>query len=558
MAEVSFAQVLVGGPTNPDLLWFSTPGTINGINTALIDYPGTAASSGQLGACAYGARPGTFGATNGGVVLTDFGSGFTINIPYPAASGTSMYSVPDVIIGDNIQYKGQYIMAVGFVNGAGNVQIDYYDIAYIAPGIFTATYHSNTVVPLGWYVCHGTVHLDVIAEHDNIYLGRPICNRFFVTFDVAFGPFLGTFDVYAAEGSLSTYGLISAVTDVTTAATHPIDNWEPDVAAIEYTIGGVNYDVARITWVSQGNDGVFEVNWAPALGLFGGGIIAYAPGGTDYYYAPRIDADDDYTTNFLASKSNYKTVFIHKFGGIQRIESHDDGPGGFLNVPSNWVDLQTYDVTYAPVPYLHYSPAVAYGTNGPVSVQFMVTEGLYESSATNSDFFLLTPIDETNPTTVSTDPFPSVLQSYFKTNTSSILSSASEYANAVSTPVNEISGASLVAWTSLNAGNYEISYKRCAYSSSSTHGYAYRNSKNVTSSVDGEINIVPNPATNSITITNAAGRYCIKNVLGQIVLDGNITAGQQVADISGLQTGNYILTLYNEGKEIANKKIVKN
>jgi Secretion system C-terminal sorting domain len=562
MAEVSFAQVLVGGPTNPDMLWLSTPWAINGINTALIDYQGTAASSGQLGACAYGARPGTLGGTNGGVVVTDFLSGLTFNIAYPAGTGTPMQSVPDVIIGDNIQYKGQYIMAVGFKNSGGNVQIDYYDIVYSAPGIFSVLYHSNTIVPLGMYTCHGTVHMDVIAEHDNIYIGRPICNRFFITFDVAFSPYWGTFDVYAAEGSLSTYGLISAVTDVTTAATHPIDNWEPDVAAIEYTIGGVNYDVARITWVSQGNDGLFEVNWAPALGLFGGGIIAYHPGGTDYYYAPRIDADDDYTTNFLAAKSNYKTVYIHSFGGYQTIESHDDGPGGFLNVPSNWINLSSYlpfYATYYPGPYINQSPAVAFGTVGPVGHQYLVTEGLYERLTTFSDYFIMTPIEETDPTNVAMEPTPSTTRSYFQTNTNTIQSSAPEYANAVSTPVNEVSGTSLVAWTSLNAGNYEISYKRCAYSSSSSHGFAYRNSKNVGTAVSNvDIIIVPNPAVNVINITNAAGRYCIKNMLGQIVLEGNVIASRQVADISSLQTGNYTITVYNNGEEIANRKFVKN
>lgn len=95
----SMAQVLA--PSLPDQLWASTStSVVNGINTALIDYPLANQLWGQLGACAHGALSGTVSPYNG-VIVTDFTFGTTVTVPYPAGL-YDMTSVPDVIIGNNI------------------------------------------------------------------------------------------------------------------------------------------------------------------------------------------------------------------------------------------------------------------------------------------------------------------------------------------------------------------------------------------------------------------------------------------------------------------------
>ncbi len=77
-----------------------------------------------------------------------------------------------------------------------------------------------------------------------------------------------------------------------------------------------------------------------------------------------------------------------------------------------------------------------------------------------------------------------------------------------------------------------------------------------------ELRIYPNPATTSITISNPtsinADRYSIKNLLGQIVLDGSMNTGTQNVDISTLANGSYIISLYREGNPCGNKMFVKN
>ncbi len=77
-----------------------------------------------------------------------------------------------------------------------------------------------------------------------------------------------------------------------------------------------------------------------------------------------------------------------------------------------------------------------------------------------------------------------------------------------------------------------------------------------------ELRIYPNPATTSITISNPtsinADRYSIKNLLGQIVLDGSMNNGTQNVDVGTLPSGSYIVSLYNEGNPCGNKMFVKN
>jgi hypothetical protein len=76
-----------------------------------------------------------------------------------------------------------------------------------------------------------------------------------------------------------------------------------------------------------------------------------------------------------------------------------------------------------------------------------------------------------------------------------------------------------------------------------------------------EFAIYPNPASDYITLSNPvginAGRYNIKNVLGQIVLDGSLAAGNNDIDVSRLVEGNYIINAYQEGAPVYNAVFVK-
>ncbi len=75
------------------------------------------------------------------------------------------------------------------------------------------------------------------------------------------------------------------------------------------------------------------------------------------------------------------------------------------------------------------------------------------------------------------------------------------------------------------------------------------------------VRVYPNPTNDHLTVenpaSNSADRYSIKNVLGQIVLDGNLVSGEQDIDVSHLVEGNYIISVYKGGIQSGNTMFVK-
>ncbi|MCD6011412.1 MAG: Secretion system C-terminal sorting domain [Flavipsychrobacter sp.] len=569
------AQTLVGNPSNADINWVSSgAGVINGINAAMIDYYIHETATGHLGAVAYGAVPGTGGANPGGVKVTDFTYNYSQSVTYPRTFvSTPMLSVPDVIIGHNIQEQGKYIMAVGFINNSDQAQIDYYDIVYTSAGVFTVTY--NTSSTLGSDVVE-TVHLDVIAEYGNLYQGLPICNRFFVVYDRDVNPMANVYDVFVAEGNLTARSITVGPVDIAPPpiggvdqSIHAIDNWRPDVAGIEYDPGGGPVDKAMITWENQGSSYIYRTHWYPGSAAAFGGIVASdPPGNNDRFYHPRIDANDDYGSNDLATGANADYMIVWESwdysSGWQDIEIWDEYTGG-RTTASFWTDFTTFgpyaSLLYESAPYNHYAPAIAWGPTGTGGRDYMVTEGLHEGWVTNADYFLVLPFDETAPTVMPVIPAGGGVRNYFQVNTSTTLNSAATlYTNAVATPPNNVGDTSLVAWAYLDGGgNYNIDYKLCEFVASGT-GYVYKHSvppapQSMLST--GEVALIPNPATDAITVSNVVGSYSIKNMLGQVVLEGSVDAAQPRVKVSDLAKGTYILCITTYGKQTVNKMFVK-
>ncbi len=54
-----------------------------------------------------------------------------------------------------------------------------------------------------------------------------------------------------------------------------------------------------------------------------------------------------------------------------------------------------------------------------------------------------------------------------------------------------------------------------------------------------------------------AGRYSIKNMLGQVMLEGGIDAAQPRVNVGDLPKGNYIISFYKAGKPVSNHLVVK-
>ncbi len=563
------AQTLVT-PSNPDISWFSTSsGVINGINTALIDYEIRQQIYGQLAACAHGATMGTVSPING-VEVTDLTYGTTVSVPYPAGL-YDMASVPDVILGNNTQpghdpYT-EFIMAVSFVNNntPQQIQTDFFDIAYTGPGTFTVTYNVSRYLPylVGFSTPLGTVHMDVVAEYGNLTAyGKPTCDKFFTTFDATGG---GAHDVFAAYGSLNSYNYTVVTTNITDTF-HTVDNWQPDVAGIQLKgAGGLPFDAAIFTWANQSNAGIHFMTWRPApdVTLM---TDTYFPSssvfGLDYFEHPRIDANDDYTSNSNPANSNYKAVFsgyLWSASPVMEAWSFDNVSSASLT-PA--VQSSAWLATFFPGGTQHLAPAVAFGPFGSGGRQYLLTETADDPTTSPGDFVLMQPVEESNPFAVAWDPTGTVMYNFQVNNTSGSASAndmvPTNFTNAVSTPCNNVTDTSLVAWADYDgiSGSYNIWYKRSGYDWSGT-GHYYKPTLFGPESAPFEAFYVsPNPSQSAICLP-AAGTYQICNMIGQQVLSGIVYGGKHQIDVSSLPPGSYMITFKAEGVKPAKAKFSK-
>jgi hypothetical protein len=571
LQNAAFSQT-VQLPSNSDRIWGSSNTTIDGINTAMIDIDTADNANGSLDRLAACAFYGSGGANPGGIIVTDLTHGYTVNVTYPVGGSGLMASTPDIIIGNNVNSahpKEDFIMAVTFINVNGDVEIDYFDIHYTTPWtVFTVTYNSNNIVSMvAGYIPYHTAHIDVVADHvaTPLYGIRPVCDSFFVAFDVLNigGPGGAAPDAHAAMGSLGAYSVGGAV-DVTNTV-HVIDNEEPDVAGVQVRqMGGAVHDVARIVWRGQGAATIYEADWDPTAGTIIGSTLSNSL--TQYYYHPRIDADDDYTTNNSVANANWKVATeVYYYGppsSEERIYTFDDLGGPYQTSVSMATTISLF--TSCATNY-YYLPAVAFGPRG--GNHYMVTEYMEEQCA-SGDYVVMEPIDKSAPN-IAPDPPPSPLNSCFEISNlhSSVTAGVGlcNYANSVSTPCNNVSDSSLIAWAFYDAMSttYYIDFKTNLYTNAG-HGYAYKTLPNETQAllITGEsVSVFPNPAVDHITISDpgkTAESYRIINVLGQQVGGAMITATETAIELNDLPAGSYIVTLYRKenicGKQVFVKK----
>jgi hypothetical protein len=195
----------------------------------------------------------------------------------------------------------------------------------------------------------------------------------------------------------------------------------------------------------------------------------------------------------------------------------------------------------------------------------MVTEIAHDLAP--ADIVMMAPLDYTSATGyLAYDP--SAVDDYFVVNdnyTSNEDIASCNYANSASTPCNHVAFNSIIAWAWENASNYhQIDYKTCVFDPSPGTGYNYRKANDskvpASSSKSLKLLVYPNPATDYITIDNpdnSCTDYSIKNILGQTVLQGSLTVGNQNIAINMLSTGSYSITFYQANRTSSNKFFVK-
>lgn len=175
----------------------------------------------------------------------------------------------------------------------------------------------------------------------------------------------------------------------------------------------------------------------------------------------------------------------------------------------------------------------------------------------------MNPVVMTLPGWLATDP--SSGWSYFQVDnlgggggiTPPIDCSVTNFTNAVSTPCNNVTDESLVAWADYDAGSgsYNIWYKRTPYGG--PFGYSYKPATFGPEATQLEaLKVTPNPATNTLNL-KASGHYQVSNMLGQVVQTGDLYIGKHTIDVSQLPSGNYLITFTKQGEKPITSKFSK-
>lgn len=79
---------------------------------------------------------------------------------------------------------------------------------------------------------------------------------------------------------------------------------------------------------------------------------------------------------------------------------------------------------------------------------------------------------------------------------------------------------------------------------------------------DLELKVFPNPTPDYVTISSnlrIEGYYKLSNIVGKIIVEGEIEDRSEKIDLLEYRTGVYIISIYNrKGKKLATRKIIKN
>jgi len=150
------------------------------------------------------------------------------------------------------------------------------------------------------------------------------------------------------------------------------------------------------------------------------------------------------------------------------------------------------------------------------------------------------------------------------TTGTNINAAACNYANAVSAYANfPAGGYAAYAWAFMNTSTsrYEVHYKYPTIGSP----YAFRQGTTEVTTGNtgaGKWQVYPNPATNELGVSNAAGNaaatgYLIMDMAGRTALQGSLHGGQNPIDVSRLVPGTYVLKVSQQGNDDGQAIFVK-
>jgi len=515
-------------PSNPDNIWYTLPGLTWALNSSVIATGGGA----MYCSMATSGAGGGWGRMN--IAVNDYPSGLTTSWATPPLTQTG---ANDIILGNTDGTWGgtnpyvDYVMAICFTNAAGDPEVDFFRVNDAGGPVILPI--STFVISPGTY--HpGNIHMDVIADYSNFGLtGYAFCGRFMITWDDSYSG-----NVFVAEGDLNTQTVGAAQTVGA--------GYSPDVAGIiRGTYPFIN-DFALITYNGAGGSVMYSEWKVGSVPLVPWTLDPGLPYGCG---APRIDGYDDYNVN-SGPGAQWKVVTRVYNGTNYEVRTYDNT--GLWGFPvSNYDDLTPGG--FPPPPYHCMAPSVQVLYTQDFAV-LHVDEAI-PSYWHHGQVLVMEPTDNTNPTTLWGND-------YFWVNGAGAMyynAAGADFYNSVAAGPNDNSWniPELFTWAVYNGTNWEIRYKTILGFPSFKPG----TTNSVSNVALSDLKVYPNPATNVLNLNIPSGQavsdYHILDVTGRVAASGSLAGGTQSIDISKLNSGTYILKLWNGSNELATRQFVK-
>lgn len=501
-------------------------------NNAMIDYSPNCSTCGaaQLNAVCWGYN----GGMPPGFKVTD-GVSTPVTVTLPSNADET-----DIIIGNNTKIKNHYLVGVvyNYISTIGGVTVEIYDIANVGTGgtLTASLLSSQTIAPLK---CNYP-HIDIIAEYGNLFLGKPLCDRFVVCYDQ-------NTPTSSIEGYYSSLNNPSSFTyQVMASSASSYYYGGNDVAAIQRkTVTGLS-DMALFTYTQGSN--IYYQEWDITNGTISS-VVTLDPAATVPF--PRIDAIDDYNIND-PTVSNPLAYF-----NVVNLNSNGSWTSNQVINYNNKLPVGGLDIS---TPYLGTSgdPSFPRVTAGPCRMYTVAYPSRYITGcdilAQNIDWTTGYP---TGYNSSLSNPFTNVR--YYQVNFT-YPGYGPSYATTVASTCNGYPAYApyvSLAFNDLNTPSTLQFYTKMTTCKMKFKGEAE----------DDEAapvlhwNLSPNPATDMLTLTVDASvqglNYTITDITGRQLQQATLSSSREDINIRSLAPGMYVLNVFTSGNDVKRMKFVK-
>lgn len=534
----SFGQTWVTPTHARNLL--GTIGSDPRINCANMTYdPGAPGTTGQLSAICWDKSNTPYASGPGFVVMDGKGNTHVETHPSTFTNATKL----DVIVGNAIITNGGQGYRVGVVylnTTTGAIDLDVYDVLNIGSPLLTTNFVTTVTIASAAAGQNNDPHIDIIAEYaDTHILGLPYCSKYVVTYSNISS---GTSNIEGYQGDLN-FGPTNSITIASVSIPGILRT--PDVAGIQVNSLGGPQNYARFAFVDE-NYNIKEAEWnistssiavAPAVVMTAPHAMypdAYA------YYFPRIDAIDNYLTSMTSGQANYQIV-----GNLVYLQFVFSGTppawhtaySYYIKGYNNNAGLISFSSPYMDA-YENVTPCVAAGPINEYTICYL-TDHPNPSGVGGFDIAQNVDFSTGHLSSGNLYQIDSFAQATADTG---------GYAHTplcISTSFND-TRYNLVAWCN-NLTDFFFKF---------TGNPIVFKQANGATTMEENISVSPNPASNHINVSGAADRYELTDMQGRSLLSGALPGNKQI-DINGIATGMYILKLYQQDKNVLTYKIIK-